>query len=64
MKDILKFILYAMVLALVFVIGLAGCTAIIWLPVFFLPTKGGFVIGAFVTIVTVVLVKLFIENNL
>lgn len=49
MRNILLFIVYAMVLFAI----VAGSTCLVWLPVFFLPTKAGFVIGAFITAATI-----------
>lgn len=59
MKNVLLFLVYATVIFAV----LAGFSSVVWLPLLFLPTKAGFVIGAFITTVTVVITKLAIDNN-
>ena len=50
MEKILLFLYYAFITAVVFI----GLSSFFWLPMFFLPNLSGFVIGMFVTIVTLV----------
>lgn len=64
MRNILLFLVYALVLSLVVLIIFAGFTSIVWLPLFFIQSKAGFVIGGFITATTTVITKLAVDNNL
>lgn len=57
MRNILIFLLYAITIFAI----LAGFTSVVWLPLFFIPTKAGFVIGAFITAATIAIIKLLTE---
>lgn len=61
MRNILLFLVYALVLSFVVLVILAGFTSIVWLPLFFIQSKAGFVIGAFITAVTIAITKLMTE---
>ena len=60
MRNILLFLVYAIIIFAL----LAGFSSVVWLPMFFIQTKAGFVIGAFITAVTIVITKLAADNNL
>lgn len=57
MRNILLFLVYAIVIFAL----LAGFTSIVWLPLFFIQSKVGFVIGGFITAVTIAITKLMTE---
>ena len=57
MRNILLFLVYAMYI----LATLAGFSCFAWLPMFFIPTKAGFVIGVFITAVTIAITKLLTE---
>lgn len=57
MRKLLLFLVYAIVIFAL----LAGFTSLVWLPLFFLPTKCGLIIGAFITAVTIAITKLMTE---
>lgn len=57
MRNILLFLVYTIVIFAL----LAGFTSWAWLPMFFIPTKAGFVIGCFITAVTIAITKLMTE---
>lgn len=59
MRKFLLFLVYAIVIFAL----LAGFTSLVWLPLFFLQTKCGFVIGAFVTATTIAITKLVVDDN-
>lgn len=59
MRNILLFLVYAIIIFAL----LAGFTSIVWLPLFFIQSKAGFVIGAFITAVTIAITKLAVDNN-
>lgn len=57
MRNILLFLVYAIVTFAL----LAGFTSVVWLPLFFIQSKAGFVIGCFITAVTIAITKLMTE---
>lgn len=57
MRNILLFLVYAIIIFAL----LASFTCFAWLPMFFIPTKAGFVIGCFITVATIALTKLAAE---
>lgn len=57
MRNILLFLVYAIVIFAL----LAGFTSVVWLPLFFIPTKCGVLIGAYITTVTIAITKLMTE---
>ena len=58
MRNVLIFLVYAITIFAI----VAGATCLVWLPIYFIPTKGGFVIGAFITTVTIAILKLMLDN--
>ena len=59
MEKILLFLYYAFITAVV----LIGLSSFFWLPMFFLPNLSGFIIGGFITAVTIAITKLLVDNN-
>ena len=57
MRNILLFLVYAIVIFAL----LVGFTSVVWLPLFFIQSKAGFVIGAFITATTIAITKLMTE---
>lgn len=57
MRNVLIFLLYVIITFAI----LVGFTSVVWLPLFFLPTKAGFVIGAFITAAAIAITKLLTE---
>lgn len=57
MRNILLFLVYAMYI----LATLAGFSCVAWLPLFFIPTKAGLLIGAFITAATIAITKLLVD---